>query len=143
MSKNQVAQHYNLKKDLGLEARETSKILNLRKFNNWIKSVIIGFASRDRGPGISVLDLGCGKGGDLEKWKLARIRYLCGIGEKNTLPLTLYHCLDVAENSIIDARKRFTERKAYKFVADFFARDCFSVTFLSPGPITLGEDRNR
>jgi mRNA (guanine-N7-)-methyltransferase len=73
----------NSRQEVGLEARELSPIIGLRKFNNWIKSVLIGkFAHRPHnGPGANVLDLGCGKGGDLQKWKQARIRRMVGLGE--------------------------------------------------------------
>jgi mRNA (guanine-N7-)-methyltransferase len=55
----------------------------LKKFNNWIKSVLIGkFARRAQGgKGAKVLDIGCGKGGDLNKWKQARIELYVGLGE--------------------------------------------------------------
>jgi mRNA (guanine-N7-)-methyltransferase len=73
----------NSRQEVGLDARELSPIIGLRKFNNWIKSVLIGkFAHRPHNaPGANVLDLGCGKGGDLQKWKQARIRRMVGLGE--------------------------------------------------------------
>lgn len=73
----------NARQEVGVEAREFSPIIGLRKFNNWIKSVLIGkFAHRPPGgPGANVLDIGCGKGGDLGKWKQARIRRMVGLGE--------------------------------------------------------------
>ena len=84
-------------------------IFGLRKFNNWIKSVTIGkFASVESsfmGPllstypqrqpqphhhsnpnpksiagGTKILELGCGKGGDLAKWQNAGVRELDGFG---------------------------------------------------------------
>ena len=40
------------------------------------------FAYRQQGrPGAHVLDIGCGKGGDLNKWKQARIRLYVALGE--------------------------------------------------------------
>lgn len=80
-----VAEHYD-KKSSGrtdLASRTESPIYYLRNFNNWIKSVIINeyvklirqkqrdsgeYARGQRWP-LSVLDLGCGKGGDTLKWK--------------------------------------------------------------------------
>jgi len=72
----------NSRPDVGVEHRELSPIIGLKKFNNWIKSVLIGkFAFRGQNrPGANVLDLGCGKGGDLNKWKQARIRLYVGMG---------------------------------------------------------------
>lgn len=68
-----------------MDQRELSPIIGLKKFNNWIKSVLIGkFCDRPRDYGMSrgarVLDIGCGKGGDLNKWKQARISLYVGLG---------------------------------------------------------------
>ena len=73
----------NARPEVGVEHREFSPIIGLKKFNNWIKSVLIGkFAWRPKGsPGANVLDIGCGKGGDLNKWKQARIRLYVGLGQ--------------------------------------------------------------
>lgn len=73
----------NSRQEVGKDARELSPIIGLRKFNNWIKSVLIGkFAHRPgRGQGANVLDIGCGKGGDLMKWKSANIRRMVALGE--------------------------------------------------------------
>ena len=52
----------------------------MRNFNNWVKSVLIrGYVQR----GAIVLDLCCGKGGDLLKWKEGRIGYLICAGERS------------------------------------------------------------
>lgn len=49
----------------------------MRNFNNWVKSVLI----RSYLPtNASVLDLCCGKGGDLLKWREGRIEYLVCAG---------------------------------------------------------------
>lgn len=73
----------NSRPNVGVENRELSPIIGLKKFNNWIKSVLIGkfaYRGRDR-PVAHILDIGCGKGGDLNKWKQARIRLYVGLGE--------------------------------------------------------------
>lgn len=72
----------NMRPEVGVESREFSPIIGLKKFNNWIKSVLIGkFAFRaNNAAGARVLDIGCGKGGDLNKWKQARIRLYVGMG---------------------------------------------------------------
>ncbi|WVQ74535.1 hypothetical protein IAR50_004136 [Cryptococcus sp. DSM 104548] len=105
----QVANFYNSRPDVGVEKREFSPIIGLKKFNNWIKSVLIGkFAHRPRG---KVLDVGCGKGGDLNKWKQARI--------------ALYVGIDLAEQSVEQAADRY-QRLRNAFQGYFYAFDCFS-----------------
>jgi len=80
---------------VGLDARGDSPIIGLKHFNNWIKSVLIHKFSQSlpkaRGPrskqgggggggSAKVLDMGCGKGGDLQKWSRAHIREYVGLG---------------------------------------------------------------
>ncbi|KAG9288312.1 hypothetical protein G9A89_021343 [Geosiphon pyriformis] len=126
-----VAQHYNSKPDVGIALRNLSSIVFLRKFNNWVKSVLIGrYAQR----GITVLDMGCGKGGDLLKWNKANIARLIGIGRH--LSFTLQN---LAQVSIEHARQRWNEMRGMKkginpqgsifrkFAAEFHTLDCFSV----------------
>ncbi|EIW68861.1 hypothetical protein TREMEDRAFT_71716 [Tremella mesenterica DSM 1558] len=110
-----IASHYNARPEVGVEHRELSPIIGLKKFNNWIKSVLIGkFAYRRRnGPGANVLDLGCGKGGDLNKWKQAHIR--------------LYVGLDIATTSIEQAEERYRKLgNRAGFDGYFYASDCFA-----------------
>ena len=52
----------------------------MRNFNNWVKSVLIRIHLDEIGPNADVLDLCCGKGGDLLKWKEGGISYLVGAG---------------------------------------------------------------
>jgi len=104
-----VRQHYNAVPERGRDWRKTdSRIKGLRSFNNWVKSCIIQKFSPDedhspgaRERGISsgnkllILDIGCGKGGDLGKWQQA------------PQPVDLYVGLDPAEVSIEQARDRY------------------------------------
>lgn len=88
----------NARPDVGVVQRLESPILGLKNFNNWVKSVLItrfahpvlaasptsnlyssGSGRRGGGAG-KVLDLGCGKGGDLTKWAKARVREVIGVG---------------------------------------------------------------
>lgn len=112
-----VAAHYNSRQNVGLGARKLSPILPLRNFNNWIKSVLIQSYGSRRG---RVLDLGGGKGGDLNKWEKA------GSSE-----LVL---ADIAEVSVSQARDRYHERR-FRFKADFYAMDCFGTELASVIPM--------
>ncbi|KIX03735.1 uncharacterized protein Z518_07288 [Rhinocladiella mackenziei CBS 650.93] len=114
--------------------RNESQIKGLRSYNNWVKSCLIhkfspeekqeveelGWGEEAKEPEeqkpLLVLDIGCGKGGDLGKWQLA--------------PQTvgLYVGLDPAETSIQQARERHRQMRAGRrpiFDARFVPQDCF------------------
>lgn len=84
-------QFYSHKRDIHVK---TSRIESLRRFNNWVKSVLIG---EYVGQGFTVLDIGCGKGGDLLKYKNAKIAFYVGT--------------DIDENSVINGRTRFQQSR--------------------------------
>ena len=132
-----VRQHYNAVPQRGRDWRKTdSRIKGLRSFNNWVKSTIIHkFSPAEAGAEpypLRVLDIGCGKGGDLGKWQQA------------PQPLELYVGVDPAEVSIEQARERYKQmasgggrggrgRGGYHgggpprtFHAEFFAEDAFT-----------------
>ncbi|KAF3054921.1 mRNA cap guanine-N7 methyltransferase [Daldinia childiae] len=108
-----VRQHYNAVPERGRDWRKTdSRIKGLRSFNNWVKSTLIQKFSpdEDHTPGahergrdmadardhrLLVLDIGCGKGGDLGKWQQAPQR------------VELYVGLDPANVSIDQAKERY------------------------------------
>lgn len=115
--------------------REESPIIGLKNFNNWIKSVLFanfGHAvlakspysqppagGRKGGP-VSrgkVLDMGCGKGGDLNKWAKAHVKEYIG--------------LDIAAVSVDQARHRHATLKHPRFDATFAACDCYAVSIES------------
>lgn len=152
-----VKQHYNAVPERGRDWRKTdSRIKGLRSFNNWVKSTVIQkFSpaedytppSQERGgmlfdegpatpPGLLVLDIGCGKGGDLGKWQQA------------PQPVALYVGLDPADISIDQAKERYRQmssrggggrgrgrgggRGGYNsrsqpplFDGEFYVQDCF------------------
>ena len=142
-----VRQHYNAAPQRGREWRKTdSRIKGLRSFNNWVKSTIIHKFSpseSDQYP-LRVLDIGCGKGGDLGKWQQA------------PQTVELYVGVDPAEISIDQARERYAQmrsgggrggrggrgghrggRPQRTFDAEFFAEDAFTYSL---GDIPLIRD---
>jgi mRNA (guanine-N7-)-methyltransferase len=122
-----IAGHYNARPDVGKGAREASPIIGLKNFNNWVKSVLIlrfahpalAASPRASGPpppgfrarGGKVLDMGCGKGGDLSKWARA--------------PVAEYVGVDIAAVSVDQARARWADMRGQRFQADFAPLDCF------------------
>ncbi|KAI1334084.1 mRNA capping enzyme [Xylariaceae sp. FL0016] len=144
-----VRQHYNAVPERGRDWRKTgSRIKGLRVFNNWVKSTLIQKFSpnEDFTPGaheygrdqagshndeLLVLDIGCGKGGDLGKWQQAPQR------------VGLYVGLDPADVSIDQAKERYRSmghrggggrggrgghrggRPQHVFDARFFVKDCY------------------
>lgn len=104
----QVRAHYNTRKSHSMKDRRHSSIFGLRSFNNFIKALLIDHYSN---PHDIVLDLGCGRGGDLLKWLKAGIDGLIG--------------LDIADVSIEHAKKRFSELKNKCFWTDFVVGNCF------------------
>ncbi|CBQ72571.1 related to RNA (guanine-N7-) methyltransferase [Sporisorium reilianum SRZ2] len=129
----EVADHYNKRREVGIHGREESPIIALRKFNNWIKSVLVGTFARGRDPtldgrtrarGGRILDLGCGKGGDLKKWEKVRPSGLVGA--------------DIAAVSIEQAIARHRDNNN-GYPGDFFAFDCFSMSLTEVIPRELLE----
>ena len=133
-----VRNAYNAVPQRGREWRQKdSQIKGLRSFNNWVKSALIQKfsptedttpGSRMRGhhlegPGLRVLDIGCGKGGDLQKWQNAPRQ------------IDLYVGVDPADVSIQQAKERYSGMPPFArggdfrgrplFNAHFFAKDCF------------------
>lgn len=114
--------------------RNESQIKGLRSYNNWVKSCLIqrfspeekkepeelGWGEEPKEPEqqkpLCVLDIGCGKGGDLGKWQLA------------PQVVGLYVGLDPAETSISQARERYQQMRRGRrpiFDARFIPQDCF------------------
>ena len=106
-----IAAHYGNRVDNGRENREQSTIIQLRKLNNWTKSVLIDMFCR---PQSTVLDIGGGKGGDLNKWNFRKIE-------------ELVHC-DHAIGSIMDCKERYNEglsKNRFQFRLKLICADAF------------------
>lgn len=113
-----VKQHYNMVPERGREWRKTdSRIKGLRSYNNWVKSSTIQKFTPDEHH-VKILDIGCGKGGDLQKWQSSR-------------RVELYVGCDPADVSITQARERYQQmqkrlrRGQHLFHAEFYTKDCF------------------
>lgn len=119
--------HYSARCNRTMEEREASPIIHLKKLHNWIKDILIGMHTRK---GDEVLDMACGKGGDIPKWYKAEVKLYVGV--------------DIVESSLQQAKKRYQELivKAPKqsmrhvcsstsrpsvnnFCAKFICADCF------------------
>jgi len=117
-----VAQHYNGLQANGFAERNASEIVNLRRFNNYIKGEIMETATKrirqEKGYGcsINVLDLCCGKGGDLFKWNRERVNHVI--------------CADIAEKSIAECKDRYANMNSTRkwFTTEFIVADCTAVS---------------
>lgn len=100
---NVVANHYNTLEEKGLDERSKSRIFYMRNFHNWIKSMLINEyltkikEGKKHNSSIRVLDMCCGKGGDLLKWRKGNISYLI--------------CTDIAEVSLEQCKSRYRDMK--------------------------------
>lgn len=132
-----VRSHYNVIKENKREQRQYSEVYPLRCFNNWVKQVqiddsvelvkcqnIMSFnnskkssnnehSSSSLQKGIKVLDLCCGKGGDINKWKKSDL-------------VKHIDFVDLSEDSITEASKRYNNQQSCKeaYSAEFFVGDC-------------------
>jgi len=121
-----VAKHYNEIAPITKESRKSSRIYHLRNFNNWVKSVIISeylekVKRRKRvSDDINVLDIACGKGGDILKWQKGKIDHVIMV--------------DIAAKSVDECKERYNKLKKDQrnnrysndrlFTSEFFVADC-------------------
>ncbi|XP_018574132.1 mRNA cap guanine-N7 methyltransferase isoform X2 [Anoplophora glabripennis] len=98
-----VATHYNLLEEKGLDERSKSRIVYLRNFHNWIKSMLINEYltkikdKKKHNAPIRIHDMCCGKGGDLLKWRKGGITHLI--------------CSDIASVSLEQCKARYNDMK--------------------------------
>ena len=92
-------------RDPGKEGRKASRIIFLRSFNNWVKASMINKYCRKLGKGASVLELCCGKGGDLDKYFLNNIKLFVGA--------------DISKESLSNAMSRLEKIKNEKYNNNF------------------------
>lgn len=123
-----VAKHYNERPAGSKDIRKESRIFHLRNFNNWAKSTLINeflekVKRRKRtSDDIVILDLACGKGGDLLKWQKGKVDHVI--------------MADIASTSIDQCKERYArlekESKQSRhrdrlFAMEAFAADCTKV----------------
>ncbi|ETO12616.1 hypothetical protein RFI_24761 [Reticulomyxa filosa] len=109
--RDKVASHYNSRKDVDVQERSDSEILQLRNLDNWVKSVLISLFTCE---GSLVLDFGGGKGGDLKKWSAQKISELV--------------LVDGAINSVVDCLERYNgmlEQNIVEFPLTVISCDIF------------------
>lgn len=121
---DEVASHYNQVEQKSRHERSKSVIIDLRRFNNAMKSMMHHMAFKFALHTITkrelykVLDLGCGKGGDLPKYlRNEKVSIVVGV--------------DIAQVSIEQCKERYnlmrqTNSKCFKgefFVADLTRED--------------------
>lgn len=91
MNSEYTQRHYDSTRFHTQRDRAQGVLFKLKKFHNSIKrDLIMTYAHNAE----SVLDVCCGRGGDLQKWASARVRYVCG--------------LDLSPVEIQEARRRYT-----------------------------------
>ncbi|GAA41291.2 mRNA cap guanine-N7 methyltransferase, variant 2 [Clonorchis sinensis] len=102
-----------------LEYRRQTRIVHLRNFNNWTKSMLIGVyleAARERfgrDCRLRVFDLCCGKGGDQMKWAQGHVDYVM--------------FLDISCESVRACKQRYEQlqrKRPRLYSADFHVCDC-------------------
>ncbi|CAH2007018.1 unnamed protein product [Acanthoscelides obtectus] len=99
-----VASHYNSLEEKGIIERSKSRIVYLRNFHNWIKSMLINEYlakvkenKKQHNAPVRVHDMCCGKGGDLLKWRKGGITHLI--------------CSDIASISLEQCKARYYHMK--------------------------------
>lgn len=125
-----VRDHYNQRTKVSKfqGSRVQSPIYKMRNFNNAIKYMLLGNFARtvtDSGKPKVMLDLCCGKGGDLNKCEFIGVDHYIGV--------------DISDGSVKEAYSRYSKNRAhfklshrvpdsrkYTFEACFATGDCFS-----------------
>lgn len=112
-----VARFYHNKHKQNLQERAQSPTLQIRTFNNFIKSVLISDALAGRRK-CQVLDMCGGSGGDLGKYNFSDVA-----------DVTL---VDVAHGAVQEAHRRYHEaRRPPRFRAQFFCTNAFDFDVMS------------
>lgn len=128
--------------------REQSSIINLRKFHNWTKRELINQTCEtikaESTNSVTLLDLSCGKGGDMQKWYDNNIMHVVGfdidaksIDESRSrynqlihnlkrqnvrnLPMYEFHVMDLSNSSNLPKIANILKQKQFSIVSCQFA----------------------
>lgn len=109
IDQERIAAHYDdiiLNQHLYTKKRDATT--NLRRINNFIKTIILNKYVKQND---ALLDLGCGKGGDLQKYQKLKIKKYVGV--------------DISEKSIKEAENRVRKLKI-NFATQFCLADAYN-----------------
>jgi mRNA (guanine-N7-)-methyltransferase len=135
-------------------SNKVTNIENLRKFHNYIKLQLILQAS-DETNAKNLLDIACGRGGDLQKWLRTNIKYIFAFDShkesifssikkgnnfdgaiarfqnikqsyKNKMPFINFKALDILDSNILNKINSFDSNKTYDIVSCQFALHYFA-----------------
>eukprot|EP00923_Selenidium_pygospionis_P040601 GHVN01070099.1.p1 GENE.GHVN01070099.1~~GHVN01070099.1.p1 ORF type:complete len:286 (+),score=11.39 GHVN01070099.1:104-961(+) len=109
----EIALHYDHITNISRkENRRETPCIALRSFHNWIKAVLFQKAVR---PGDYVIELGCGRGGDLPKYQKLQPKHV--------------YFLDISQEAIQECQRRYLLHHRNSYRADFILCDIFSEDF--------------
>lgn len=113
-NEKEIKDHYDNLKSISIKNRKHSQIINIRIMNNFIKSLLIHKYSVNNA---TILDLGCGRGGDMKKHFVNKPK--------------LYFGIDISDKSIEEARARYDatlhKKAKYNEIEELTNNVCFEV----------------
>lgn len=116
IDQERIANHYDdIILNQRLYAKKKDETANLRRINNFIKTCILNKYVKKND---TLLDLGCGKGGDLQKYQSLKIKKYIGV--------------DVSGKSIEEAEHR-AEKLRINFITQFCLADAYNDILLFGG----------
>ncbi|CAE7451952.1 unnamed protein product [Symbiodinium natans] len=120
---SQVQEFYVRRTRAQTDAAGVDPTARVRRFNNCIKTLLLESFMDDMDGDLSILDLCCGRGQDMQKY--SREHRACTVG--NVV------CIDFAEEAVEEAKRRYGDLVARgqkvgrrEFAASFYAGDCRS-----------------
>ncbi|KAL7670966.1 hypothetical protein ACOME3_005881 [Neoechinorhynchus agilis] len=128
-----ISGHYDDRRKEYSGERSSSRVIFLRGFNNWVKITLLSetCARLSRGP-IRVIDLACGRGGDVNKWKRTGAAHVAFV--------------DFSKQSIEECQRRYSSMSSLiqnksMYTADFYELnmvndDLYHNIFGTDGPVS-------